>query len=467
MKLMHYPRIILAGTHSGVGKTTLAQGVILALSKRGLIVQPFKAGPDYIDPTYHLQASGRSSYNLDSWLLSQAAILELFKEHAKNADISIIEGVMGLYDGLKYTEVGSTAHLAKILNCPVILILDARSLSRSAAAMVLGYREFDKKVKISGLILNNIKSTNHYNYIKAAIENKTGIPLLGYLPQDADLRLPERHLGLIPVKEKKLSRIFSTKLIKLIKRNIDLEKISHIAKSAPGLPDQKMRIYNTKFPLNPVTIAIAKDRAFNFYYPDNLEILQHLGAKLVEFSPLNNQALPNHIDGLYIGGGFPELFAFRLAKNIRLKQEIYQKACAGLPIYAECGGLMYLAERLVDFKKKSFSMVGIFKCRVNMASKPQGLGYVNVETIKDNILSQKGARTKAHIFHWSYLDNLRNISFAYKIRKNVDNVFYDGLFKQNILASYAHLHFASNINLAKNFIQSCKAYQNGNAKKIK
>lgn len=464
---MNYPRIILAGTHSGVGKTTLAQGVMLALSKRGLNVQPFKAGPDYIDPTYHLQASGRSSYNLDSWLLSQAAILELFKEHAKNADISIIEGVMGLYDGLKYTEAGSTAHLAKILNCPVILILDARSLSRSAAAMVLGYREFDRKVKISGIILNNIKSINHYNYIKAAIEDKTGIPLLGYLPQDIDLRLPERHLGLIPVKEKKLSRVFQTKLIKLIKRNIDLEKILKVAKSASGLPDKKMRIYNIRARLNSVTIAIAKDRAFNFYYQDNLEILQHLGAKFAEFSPLNNQALPHHIDGLYIGGGFPELFASQLAKNIRVKQEIYQKACAGLPIYAECGGLMYLAERLVDFKKRIFPMVGIFKCRVNMALRPQGLGYVDVETIKDNILSEKGAKNKAHIFHWSYLDNLRDVSFAYEIEKDKKRISYDGLVRENVLASYAHLHFASNINLAKNFIQSCKAYQNGNAKKIK
>lgn len=461
---MNLPRIIIAGTHSGVGKTTLSLGIMSALHKKGLKVQPFKTGPDYIDPSYHAQAAWRMSRNLDSWLLSKDTILELFVKQAASADISVIEGVMGLYDGLADTEEGSTAQLSKILKCPVILILDARSLSRSAAAICLGYKEFDRQVGIKGIIVNNIGSNNHYRYIKSAIEKITRIPVIGYLPRSKDLKLPERHLGLVPAQEKKLRAAFYRKLSNLISRNIDLDKIISISRKTPPLVRRDWKekaIFSPKPVKNHVAIAVAFDEAFNFYYRDNLDILESFGARLVKFSPLRDDRLPEGVSGVYIGGGFPELFGARLSANKKLKRQIRQQAEEGLPIYAECGGLMYLMEKIGDFNKNELPMVGIFKGSVNMGKRLQALGYVKIETIKDNILSKKGAKIRAHVFHWSYLDNLADkTTFAYKIEKNKDRIFYDGLIQGNVLASYAHLHFASDIKFARNFVDSCRQYGN-------
>jgi len=459
---MKYPRVILAGTNSGVGKTTLTMGLILALKKRDLEVQPFKAGPDYIDPSYHSFASGRSCRNLDTWMLSRDTILELFERRAKDVDISIIEGVMGLYDGLKDTQKGSSAHLAKILNSPVILIVDARSMSRSAAAVVLGYKEFDKDVRISGVILNNIGSPSHYSSAKFAIEIKTGLPVLGFLPRDINLTLPERHLGLIPAYEKAPLDEFSRKLSNLVDKNIDVDKIIDISRKARAFPKVKKKLFKNKPPQDRVTIAVAKDAAFNFYYQDNLDILTHNGASLVEFSALGDKMLPQGADGLYIGGGFPELFAAELSKNTKLKADIYKKAKEGLPIYAECGGLMYLVKELIDSKNRGFPMVGVFeKLSVKMADGLRALGYVNIEVFKDNILSDKGVNARGHVFHWSYLDCLPSKeNFTYKVTKDKGKMFLDGLAKWNVLTSYSHLHFGSNIGFAKNFIKSCSAYKN-------
>ena len=457
---MDLPRIIIAGTRSGVGKTTLTLGIIAALRKKGLSVQAFKAGPDYIDPTYHSKASGKACANLDSWMLSKDAIIELFSRRAETADLSIIEGVMGLYDGLKDTELGSTAHLAKMLDCPVILILDARSLSRSAAAVALGYKKFDRKINLEGIVLNNIASMSHNNYIKASTERKTRIPVLGCLPRNLALKLSQRHLGLIPLEEKKLYSGFYQKLSKLIEANINLAKVLEISRHAKSLPYPKEVVFKKELPKDRVTIAIAKDKAFNFYYQDNIDILNHLGADIITFSPLKDRKLPIGIDGLYIGGGFPEIFASGLSNNKSLRRSIYQKAEEGLPIYAECGGLMYLVESLTDFTKRKFSMVGIFKCSVSMEGKLHRMGYVDVQVIKDNILSSKGDKNRAHIFHWSHLANTpSNSSFAYKIIKHKDNVFYDGLTRRNVLASYAHLHFATNKKFVKNFINSCRQFK--------
>lgn len=456
---MNLPRIIIAGTHSGVGKTTLTLGIISALRKKGVSVQAFKTGPDYIDPTYHSEASGKICVNLDSWLLSKDAVIELFRRRAEDVDLSVIEGVMGLYDGLKDTEVGSTAHLAKILNSPVILILDAGSLSRSAAAIAMGYKEFDRKIDIAGIILNNIASVNHYNYIKSAIESETEIPVVGCLPRDPELKLSERHLGLIPLEEKRLSSGFYKKLSKRVEDHIDLTRILKIGRQARPLPYPGVMIFKKGPQKSRVTIAVAKDEAFNFYYQDNLEILNHLGADIVTFSPLRDGELPKGVDGLYIGGGFPELFASDLSKNNSLKRSIRRKAEYGLPVYAECGGLMYLVESLMDFKKRKFSMAGIFKCSVRMGDRLRRMGYVNLEVIRDNILGKKGQRNRAHLFHWSRLTNIpKSASFAYKIVKD-RNIIYDGLIKKNVLAGYAHLHFASNLKFAKNFINSCRRFK--------
>ena len=457
---MNCPRIIFAATQSGSGKTTITLGVLLALRKMGLRVQPFKAGPDYLDPMQHSAVCARISRNLDSWLMPPGVILELFTRNAKGADISVIEGVMGLYDGFRDTEYGSTAHLAKILGAPVILVLNAASFSRSAAAIVLGCKEFDKKVNLSGVILNNIGSPNHYHFTKSAIEKKTKIPVLGFLLRDAGIKLPERHLGLVPAQEKRPNEGLYDKLRALVEKNIDLRRILRISRKSLGLMQDKTAYAPRGCGKVRVNIAIAKDKAFNFYYQDNLDILEVLGARLVEFSPLKDKSLPPGIDAMYIGGGYPELFSAQLSANRRMREAVSGYAKKGLPIYAECGGLMYLVKRIVDFQGKGFPMAGVFNCAAVMANKLQALGDIEIEVRKDNILSRKGDKIRAHTFHWSYLKNLsKDTRFAYKVTKGKDRVYEDGLIKENVLASYAHLHFASHINFAKNFIKSCLTYK--------
>ena len=459
---MKYPRVVLAGTNSGVGKTTLTAGLILALKKRGLSVQPFKAGPDYIDPSYHTLISDRSCRNLDTWMLSENAVLELFERQAKLSDISVVEGVMGLYDGVLGREEGSSAHLAKMLKSPVILVVDARSMSRSAAAVVLGYSEFDRDVDLRGVILNNIGSPSHYRSVKCAIEVNTGLPVLGFLPKDKDLILPERHLGLIPTGESAPLGSFGRKLLNLVEKNIDVDKIIGISRKAQAFPRVGNRLFKGVPSRNKVSIAIAKDAAFNFYYQDNLDLLRHNGADLIEFSLLRDRILPQGADGLYIGGGFPELFASGLSSNTGLKNDIYERAKNGLPVYAECGGLMYLVKELVDFKNRRFPMVGIFDASVRMADRLRALGYVNIKVSRDNILSDKGVKAKAHLFHWSYLDRLaRKENYAYRVNSNKGKIFPDGLVKWNVLASYSHLHFGSDAGFAKNFIRNCSEYKKG------
>lgn len=462
---MNYPRVILSGTNSRVGKTTLTMGIMLVLKKRGFMVQPFKAGPDYIDPTYHTFVCGRPCRNLDTWMLSKDTALELFQRQAKSAGLSIIEGVMGLYDGLKNTEEGSTAHLAKILKSPVILAVDASSMSRSAGAVVLGYRKFDNDVDLSGVILNNIGSPSHYSSVKYSIEKNTGLPVLGFLPKDKSLTLPERYLGLIPVDEKAPLNAFARKLLSLVEKNIDINKIIAISQRAEPLPYFQKKVFNQASSPGKVNIGIAKDSAFNFYYPDNLDILSHHGANIIEFSPLEDKILPEGLDGLYIGGGFPELFAKKLSKNAKLRNNIYKQAESGLPIYAECGGLMYLAKNLVDFKKRKFPMVGIFNAEVKMGDRLKALGYVNIEVLKSNILSTKGAKARAHVFHWSRLNKgFKKENSAYKVKKDKNNITLDGFIRWSVLASYSHLHFGSDIRFAKNFIRSCFQYKDRRCK---
>jgi cobyrinic acid a,c-diamide synthase len=460
---INIPRILIAGISSGVGKTTISCALMLALQKKGLVVQPFKVGPDYIDPTYHTEITGRQSSNLDTYMLTKKVILAIFKNRANGADICIIEGVMGLYDGLNNTEIGSTAYLAKIIKTPVLLIINASCLSRSAGAIALGYKKFDRNVNIAGIILNNIGSQTHYENTKKSIEEKTQIPVCGFLLKEPSLTLKERHLGLIPTNETSMPKSLKNKMLNLMK-NIDINKIIEISKKTESLSLNINQPYpfvqiktNKKYS---VKIAIAKDKAFNFYYIENIDMLKYFGAEIYYFSPIESENIPEFIDGLYIGGGFPELFARELSKNIQLKSLLYKKIEKGMPLYAECGGLMYLMEKIVDFEKKEFSMMGVFKGTVKMADKLNALGYVEIETIKNNILSKKGEINKGHVFHWSYLDNLeKNISYAYKISKSNGKHYHDGLIKYNVLAAYTHLHFATNIILAENFIKTCERYK--------
>ena len=457
---MNCPRVIIAGTHSGVGKTTIALGLMAALKRRGSNVQPFKVGPDYIDPTYHNAVTGNISRNLDSCLLSKNTILELFHRKASAADLSVIEGVMGLYDGKGSTGEGSTAQVARILNAPVILVIDAGAMSRSAGAVALGYREFDRKTALKAVILNNVAGKAHYNCLKDSIERNTDVHVLGFVPNEKTLVLPGRHLGLVPVTGKNINNAYYSALADHIEAQLPVDRIIALAASAGDLPAFKKTIFKNVPLKEDVTIAVAKDAAFHFYYEDNLDILKHLGANIVTFSPLTHKRLPENIDGVYIGGGFPELYANKLAKNHSLIKDLRKRAGEGMPLYAECGGLMYLMKRLTDMKKCTFPMAGIFPYSVAMGNKLHSLGYVDVVAVKDSILLPKGRHVRGHIFHWSYLkENIRSSSCSFKLLTGNTNSFFDGLSLNNILCSYVHFHFASNIILAQRYLKACKKHK--------
>lgn len=461
---MRCSRIVIAGTRSGVGKTTVSIGIMRALTRQGFRVQPYKVGPDYIDPGYHKQATGCDSRNLDSWLFDRDTLLELFAHSASAADISVIEGVMGLYDGKlegdksQPSPSGSTASLAKMLAAPVILVLDAAKLAGSAAAIALGYRELDREVNLAGVILNRIGSERHYNQLKQAIKTHAGLSVLGYLPRDEALHIPERHLGLVPALEHEQSNL-DEHLLKQVTAGIDLDKIKEIAGNAPQLPHFKPHIFSLREIRTRVRIAVARDKAFSFYYQDNLDMLAHLGGEPVYFSPLQDEGLPADVAGLYLGGGFPEVFARQLSDNDKLKNSIRQAAASGLPIYAECGGLLYLTQGIVDAKEQFYPMLGLIKGRARLLNRRQALGYVELKVMRDNILSNKGDSLRGHEFHWSTLEGVgEDNGYAYKVLKSYAKPRYEGIVMDNLLASYVHLHFGSCPNVVDNFINKCVMY---------
>lgn len=452
----HLPRILIAGTHSGVGKTTIALGLMSVLRDKGYIVQGFKVGPDYIDPSHHTAVTERPSRNLDTWFMNRDVCVELFEHAFRGANMAVIEGVMGLYDGcLDGTELGSTAHLARILNVPVVLVMDVKGLSRSAGAMALGYKNFDKEVDIAGVILNRIKSERHYTSVKKSIEEHAKIPVLGYLPPDEGILLPERHLGLVPSAEQELSKSAYHKIGKLLSASVDIDKLLNIASTSKNLPAFEKTVFcgiNERFPCR---IAVAVDEAFNFYYQDNLDLLELYGAELTYFSPLYDKYLPADIDGLYIGGGFPELYASLLASNTTMKESVRKAHRNGVVMYGECGGMMYLLEKLIDFKGNTHEMCGILKGSTKMENKRQGLGYITVRAIHDTVLCAKGDLFKAHEFHWSSLLAAEKTPYAYEIsRYGVNTSKSDGLSTGRVLGSYAHVHFATYPKLTRHFLHT-------------
>lgn len=450
----NYPRVLIAGTHSGVGKTTITLGLMSVLYERGYKVQGFKAGPDYIDPSHHMAITQRPSRNLDTWLMSRDVCLELFEHAVADADMAVVEGVMGLHDGcLDGSELGSTAHLAKILNVPVILVMDSRGMSRSAGAVVLGYKYFDKDVNIKGIILNRVKSERHYASLKESIERHCGVPVLGYLPFNNEITLPERHLGLVPSVEQEFSKSAYRKIGELLAATVAIEKIIDIVSSPGSFPSYKKTVYVKKNERFYFRIAVAVDEAFNFYYQDNLDIMESYGIELTYFSPLYDKYLPSDIDGLYIGGGFPELYASLLASNTTMKESIRKAHNNGVVIYGECGGMMYLLEHMVDFKNKTHEMCGILKGTTRMENKRQGLGYITVQALHDTILCNKGDVFKGHEFHWSSLHVPEGTPYAYTISKCDDKkTGMDGVFAGHVLGSYTHIHFAAHPGLVKHLL---------------
>ncbi|WP_230500382.1 cobyrinate a,c-diamide synthase [Sutcliffiella rhizosphaerae] len=447
-------RIVIAGTGSGVGKTTVTLGLMAALQQKGLRVQGFKCGPDYIDTSYHTAVTGRPSRNLDSWMLPLEAVKAVLKKGSEEADISIIEGVMGFYDGKDpRSDTGSTAEISTLTKSPVVLVVDCSGMARSAAAMVKGYQLLNKNVLIAGVIANKVGSEGHFQLIKAAVEQECGIPVVGYMLREVGIVMPERHLGLVPSIERGDLNGFFEELGELCTKTVDLEKIVELAEGAQDF-DVKNSIFTLPKKRKLVKIAVARDAAFNFYYQENLELLEHMGAELVYFSPLKNERVPEDVDGLYIGGGFPEEFSEQLSVQQNSADSIGEAILRGLPTLAECGGFMYLANELVKVDGKSHEMIGIIPGTVVMQQHLAALGYREIQGIGDNFLLQKGEIARGHEFHYSTFHPVGANPKAYEV-KGTRGAAQEGYLLDNLVAGYTHLHFASQPKLVDNWIQRC------------
>jgi len=456
------PRLVIAAAQSGAGKTTVATGLMAALARRGLSVQPYKVGPDYIDPTYHTAAAGRISRNLDGWMLDQTTIRRLVAASAQGADVALIEGVMGLFDGAGAVgEAGSTAEMAKWLAAPVLLVVDAGGLARTGAALIQGLCGFDPDLRIAGVLFNNVGSEGHYRLLCESLRAYVpGVEPVGYLLERAAIRAPERHLGLVPTWERQQMDAYLESLVGLIEATVDLEAVLRLAQAASPLPAVPPRTLQPVPEDARVRIGLARDAAFHFYYEDGLDELRTLGADLVLFSPLSDPVLPPDLDGLYLGGGFPEVHAQALAANASLRREIKAAVEQGMPVYAECGGLMYLSEAIVGLEGDQWPMVGAIPVKARMETRLQNFGYVIAEAQEETLLAAPGETVRGHEFHWSRVDpNPADWPPAYRIRSRKGDVRWEGFCRPNLLASYVHIHFSANPRAAERFLESVRAYR--------
>jgi len=449
-----YPRLIITGTHSGVGKTTVTLAILAALAARGRLVQAFKAGPDFIDPGHHSAVTGRPSRNLDGWMLGETVNRGIFTRAAADADLSIVEGMMGLFDGSSpVNEIGSTAELAKQLDAPVLLVIDGSAMARSAAAMVSGYAKFDPVLRVKGVLFNRVSSEGHYKLLKDAVEQETDVVAVGYLRPDQAVTISDRHLGLVTAMEQGTGELYGL-LAKAAAETVDLDRVEALARSCGELtaaPQPVMRNHGRT-----VRIGVAQDPAFCFYYPDNLELLEAEGAELVKFSPLNDQVLPD-VDMLYLGGGYPELHGEVLAGNVTMRAAIRQFAERGGTIYAECGGMMYLTQAIRDFAGTSHEMVGLFPAEAVMRKPGLTLGYRTLELSQGCILGASGATARGHEFHYSTLVPRGRLDYACALRDaRGESKGSDGLVVGNTLALYTHVHFASQPQMASALVASAR-----------
>ncbi len=453
------PRLVIAATQSGAGKTTLVTGLLAAWRAKGVAVQSFKVGPDYIDPGYHQLASGRPGMNLDTWLTPKEKLPAAFAREMEGAELALIEGVMGLYDGGKQG-ISSTAEIANQLDAPVILVIDAKSMGASAAAIAKGFRDYDKKVNLAGVILNRVGSDTHETMLREAMAG-IDMPVFGVLRRQDGLQMPERHLGLIPVEERsgedKLAQKAVEAMGKAVGAQADLNALLSLAKKA--LPLKIVQDSHAKPAKKVCRIGLAKDEAFSFYYPASLQVLEDMGAELIPFSPLEDEHLPK-VDGLIIGGGFPEIFAEKLTANVSLRQEIKEQALAGMPVYAECGGYMYLMESLRDFAGKEYDMAGIFAGKATMTDKLQTVGYIEARLTENTVLGLRGTILHGHEFHFSVEEGenygLRPFEFT---RLRNGHTYQAGRIQGQVLGSYLHLHFAGCPQAARAFVEACAAWK--------
>ncbi|HIX84272.1 MAG TPA: cobyrinate a,c-diamide synthase [Candidatus Megamonas gallistercoris] len=460
MNRVNIPRVVIAATQSSSGKTTVVTGILRALKNKGMKVQPFKVGPDYIDPSYHGMAAGRAGHNLDTWLVDESRINDLFASEAENADIAIIEGVMGLYDGGK-NGISSTAQLAKKLQAPVILVINVQSMGDSAAAIALGFKLYDEEVNLAGVILNRLGSPTHKMLIEEAMA-RINVPVFGAVYRDDSVHMPERHLGLTPAQEnnaKEIIEIISAKIAK----EVYLDEIIKLACAAPPLEVQENKQSNAA---KDIVIAVAKDKAFSFYYPASLKQLSDCGAKIEFFSPLEDETIPSDASALIFGGGFPEIFADKLAANKSMLTSIRRANENKMPIYAECGGYMYLMQGIFDFDGNFHAMAGIIPATAKMNKKLQTVGYVKAKNLHDNILGEKDCVYHGHEFHFStQSEEAQDFPWAFEFVKMRNNAEYKaGYAKDNILGSYLHLHFLGSKKAADCLLEKAKEYYKNRTK---
>jgi len=457
---MSYPRLIIAGTQSGVGKTTATLALLAALKARGRRVQAFKVGPDFIDPGHHAAVTGRPSRNLDGWMLGRIISRQIFLHAAADADISIIEGMMGLFDGSSpVSDEGSTAEIAKQLQVPVLLVIDGSALARSAAAMALGYARFDAGLRVAGVLFNRISGERHYQLLKTAVEVETDLLVVGYLGTDPTVTIADRHLGLTMALEQSERELYR-RLGDAAAKTVDLDLVETLAASA-GEMEISSPMENRSRPstVRPsVRVGVADDAAFCFYYSENVELLEAEGAELIRFSPIKDHVLPE-VDLLYLGGGYPELHGPSLASNTAMRTAIRTFAERGGAIYAECGGMMYLTESIRDFEGHSHDMVGLFPAEAVMRKPGLTLGYRELEITSACVLGEAGVTARGHEFHYSSLVPRGELQRACVLRDaRGEPRGPDGLLAGNVLALYTHLHFSSQPLLARALINSARTH---------
>lgn len=454
-----FPRIVIGACQGRSGKTTITLGLLKALKDKGLKVQAFKRGPDYIDPSWHTFASGSVSRNLDAFMMDKTDLVNSFIDHAEDADISIVEGAMGLFDGLDLEGSGSTAQIAYLIDAPVILVVNCQRMTRSVAALINGVVDFDSRINVAGVILNNVARKRHHHILKDVIGKYCKIPIVGIIPRNTDIVIPDRHLGLIPAGEQDELKEKVDKLGQLIAENVDLDMLMKIAENSNPLDTSTKSKKNKKD--KKVKIGVIKDRVFSFYYPENLESLEDEGAELIYIDSLNDNCLPK-VDALYIGGGFPEVFAEELEKNSGLRGDIKKSIETGLPVYAECGGLMYLG-RKVFLKDGNYEMVGALPYDVKMEEKPQGHGYTINRVSKNHPFLDEGVEVKGHEFHNSKLINLdeKKVDFGFSVERGKGITGkQDGIVYKNCFAAYSHTHVLAFSNWAESFVNKALEHKN-------
>lgn len=462
-------RLVIAGSNSGVGKTSLTVGLARCLARRGLRVQTFKVGPDFLDPTYLAKASGRTCYNLDGWMTSREYVSRLFAQATADADIAIVEGVMGMYDGASPSTLeGSTAEIALWLDAPVLLVVDAHGAARSLAATVKGFAEFEPGIRVAGVIANRGGSERHRDWLVESLAAAGTAPLVGMMPQGSLPSLPSRHLGLVAADQSSLSAESFDQLADACEKHLDVSAIVELARNARGLETSNQ---HSPHPLpkgektgqnlcRKVRLGIARDEAFHFYYADNLEAIERAGCEWTPFSPISDTSLPADLDGLYFGGGYPEMHAARLAENTAMLADIRRFADSGRTIYAECGGLMYLGETLTGSDGQCYSMAGVLPIKTAMLAKLKILGYSEVTLREDSLWGPRGATFRGHEFHYSELiepfpsDSGWQRAYSIEHRSGVPGEV-EGFQKGRILASYVHAHVASHPRLIEHFVASC------------